>query len=646
MTRLAGGLGAGVLTAGGSLVGFGVAVAVRVRFLSGHPDIYPKPMPFPLWLSDMAGSRTNILPLRIWLFATVVALVLAAGWGARGEPNPDRAALARVFGAFVGAALMGPFWVFARWNFPTPSSDTDVAVVVPIGMGVGLLFAGLVMLARRQPPLEVPTGPAGQGGSLPAPARRAKEHAPSYSLVASTPPLSADEVERAALALEVRVLWGGDVLAVQHLEPPRRFRVGSDASDFVVERPADAGDLVLVEVDGARVSATVPREVTVTVQASSGITSSLDRAIADGLAEWMDDKGGVRIPLALGARVSLMLRERGAGASYRAEQADADYDGQPLVFDVGLVRAGRVVGRRPSLASLRDPLRVLASVALVACGTLGLFRHAVSEPAPEVDEDGVRRDQKLSITQMLTAIDERNEAEDAAYEDDEGWQTDKRWRDWKTMHRGADAGEGWWWMRWRQSAALREDEPFLSQELEARGTTCEPRPDATYHDPACTFRVVTPYGLRGIGATLGPDPLGRDTRGSTWLEGSYSWGLGTPVDLLHVHGRHPQARVRIVPIKAMNYRHDQVLRVVRGHQAEFRECYERGLANAPDLAGHVTVRLVIDPEGNPSNIGNGGSDFPEGQVVSCVVRAFYGLSFPPPERRLATIYVQIEFAPH
>jgi hypothetical protein len=649
MTRLAGGIGAGVITGGGSLVGLGVALGVRARFLALHPDIYPKPMPFPVWLADAIGSRTDVLPLRIWAFGTVASLVLATVWGlGERQPRVTPPAL-RVLGAvFGGAAIVGTYVIFARQNLPTPFTDTDPTVLLTLVCGLSLFFAGLVALAMQKPPLELPTGPEGPGGFLLAPARRTKEHAPSYSLVATRPPLSADDVERAALALEVRVLWGGDLLSVRHLEPPRRFRVGSDASDFVVERPPDAGDLVLVEVDGARVAATVPREVTATVQASSGTTSSLDRAIAEGLAQRMDEKGGVRIPLALGARVSLTLRPRGAGASYRAEQTDADYEGQPLVFDIGLVRAGRVVGRRPSLSSLRDPVRLLASVALVACGAVALFRHAASAPSPEVDDDGVRRDDKLYLTKVLAAIDERDEAEEAEHEDDEWWQNDRHWRAWKARttrgRHGLLTDDGWWWQRWgMQPLEPREDQPFFSLELQARQWSCEPQREA-WPDPACAWRIVTPYGLRGTGAALGPDPLGRDTRDPPFPVVSHPWALGMSLDLLHRPAPRPAARVHIAPTTVFNYRHDQVLRVVRQRQAAFRDCYQPGLLN-PDLAGRVSVRFVIDPEGNVSNIGNGGSDMADGTVVSCVVHAFYGLSFPPPEHGIATVTVPIDFAP-
>jgi hypothetical protein len=54
---------------------------------------------------------------------------------------------------------------------------------------------------------------------------------------------------------------------------------------------------------------------------------------------------------------------------------------------------------------------------------------------------------------------------------------------------------------------------------------------------------------------------------------------------------------------------------------------------------------VIGRDGAVSNVGNGGSDMPDGGVVSCVVRAFYGLSFPQPEGGIVTVVYPIMFSP-
>ena len=84
---------------------------------------------------------------------------------------------------------------------------------------------------------------------------------------------------------------------------------------------------------------------------------------------------------------------------------------------------------------------------------------------------------------------------------------------------------------------------------------------------------------------------------------------------------------------------------MRQNFGRFRLCYENGLRNNPNLQGRVAVRFVIGRDGAVSNVGNGGSDMPDSGVVSCVVRAFYGLSFPQPEGGIVTVVYPIMFSP-
>src|SRR5205085_10725049 len=88
-----------------------------------------------------------------------------------------------------------------------------------------------------------------------------------------------------------------------------------------------------------------------------------------------------------------------------------------------------------------------------------------------------------------------------------------------------------------------------------------------------------------------------------------------------------------------------IQRIVRQNFARFRLCYENGLRNNPTLQGRVAVRFVIGHDGAVSNVGNGGSDMPDSGVVSCVVRSFYGLSFPQPEGGIVTVVYPMMFAP-
>jgi len=88
-----------------------------------------------------------------------------------------------------------------------------------------------------------------------------------------------------------------------------------------------------------------------------------------------------------------------------------------------------------------------------------------------------------------------------------------------------------------------------------------------------------------------------------------------------------------------------IQRIVRQNFGRFRLCFENGLRNNPNLQGRVSVRFVIGRDGAVSQVQNGGSDMPDGGVVSCTVRAFYGLSFPQPEGGIVTVTYPIMFSP-
>lgn len=88
-----------------------------------------------------------------------------------------------------------------------------------------------------------------------------------------------------------------------------------------------------------------------------------------------------------------------------------------------------------------------------------------------------------------------------------------------------------------------------------------------------------------------------------------------------------------------------IQRIVRQNHGRFRLCYEKGLGANPSLSGRVTVRFVIGRNGAVSNVSNAGSSLANSDVVGCVVRAFYGLSFPQPEGGIVTVSYPIAFSP-
>lgn len=111
-------------------------------------------------------------------------------------------------------------------------------------------------------------------------------------------------------------------------------------------------------------------------------------------------------------------------------------------------------------------------------------------------------------------------------------------------------------------------------------------------------------------------------------------------------GPHRHARMQVGAAKVSRRLPPEVIqRVVRQHSRRFQLGDENALRNRPSLQGRVAVRFVISREGTVSSVCNGGSDMPDGGVVSCVARAFYGLAFPRPEGGIVTVVSPIRFSP-
>jgi hypothetical protein len=141
-------------------------------------------------------------------------------------------------------------------------------------------------------------------------------------------------------------------------------------------------------------------------------------------------------------------------------------------------------------------------------------------------------------------------------------------------------------------------------------------------------------GLGGISTCSSGVCLGLDNR-----FGVSSDRLGQPHK-----PRVPQMRPGVTSVSG-RLPAEVIQRTVRQNFGRFRMCYEQGLMRNPNLEGRVTARFVIGRDGGVSNVGNGGSDLADSGVVSCVIGAFYGLSFPAPEGGIVTVSYPIAFSP-
>jgi hypothetical protein len=157
--------------------------------------------------------------------------------------------------------------------------------------------------------------------------------------------------------------------------------------------------------------------------------------------------------------------------------------------------------------------------------------------------------------------------------------------------------------------------------------------------------------VSGLGHLYGPPGSGTGGDGAPGGSGSSGWGIGSigghSRDRLGVSRRIRAPRVwggdgtsvigRLPP--------EAIQRVIRQNFGRFRFCYENGLHVNPTLAGRVTARFAIGRDGAVLSVADGGSDISDPAVVSCVVRAFYGLSFPQPEGGIVTVTYPIVFSP-
>jgi hypothetical protein len=145
-------------------------------------------------------------------------------------------------------------------------------------------------------------------------------------------------------------------------------------------------------------------------------------------------------------------------------------------------------------------------------------------------------------------------------------------------------------------------------------------------------------GISGLGIGIGKcdnppcDGLGHGT-GHGKLPGTYvpkgqviRWAKE-----IDVNGRIPQ---------------EVIQRIVRQNAGRFRNCYETGLRTNPSLTGRVAVRFIIGRDGDVSMSSDSEqSDIPDTGVRACVVKSFYGISFPAPQGGTVKVTYPLMFTP-
>jgi len=493
----------------------------------------------------------------------------------------------------------------------------------------------------------------------------------TFTLVKSGPDVSAEEVELPGVAsVEVMILWGTNVIYVAHLTPPRNFYVGEEQgknlpTDFLI--PAERlGTTRMPVVVGDRTSLAVviPPNAKGYVEMPGQPRMSLDEARQRAQPS-AEVSGGHQLSLGNGGKARIEVDQ--------------------LVFQVAAVNAGKPVPAGVAAGFDWSIATYFGLSFLTFSGLIAAMAFFVP-PMGLTEEDGIDKNQLRLIQQFLNSAAEREqeqkETEQVAEEN-----ADNREGGTGTRAKGEEGSMG------------NPNSKATNKRYAIQGPKDNPDPHIAR---AAALREATEFGMIGLlntGASGDPNaptaPWGRDTslgtdevsaRGNMWgdeigdafgagglgLSGigeggggrgegiglgtigtfGHGAGTGTGQGFGSGHGRlggshktkAPQVRMGATSVSG-RLPPEVIQRIVRQNYGRFRMCYEQGLSRNPNLEGRVSVRFVIGRDGSVSNVANGGSDLPDSGVVSCVVSAYYGLSFPQPEGGIVTVVYPIMFSP-
>ncbi|MBK9265563.1 MAG: FHA domain-containing protein [Polyangiaceae bacterium] len=498
----------------------------------------------------------------------------------------------------------------------------------------------------------------------------APEGSYTYQLVKSGPDVPNEEVETSTASVEVMILWDQTILHVEHLTPPRSYYVGEEESKtfkcdyFVPQEKIGTTRAPVVLANGGSVSVVLLPRAKGTIELAGQPKMTVQQAIDSGKTQPCAElSGAFQVPLPPGSKAKI------------------DVDG--LIFQVSTVNAGRAVAGHFSFDA--QGLMYHGLSAAVHLGLLAAMAFFMP-PLGATGEDGISDDQKFMIQQYLNAAAEKEQeekppeetAENNADNKEGGTGTRAKGEEGSMGNPNTKASGNRFGVQGpkdnadphiARQAALRDAAEFGMIGLLNAGAGGDPnaptapwgRDDSLGNDPLSARgnmwgdNIGDSFGAGGLGLSgIGEGGGGRGEGiglGSIGTIG-HGAGTGTGQGFGSGHGRlsgshrtkPPQVRMGATSVSG-RLPPEVIQRIVRQNFGRFRLCYENGLRNNPNLQGRVSVRFVIGRDGAVSNVGNGGSDMPDGGVVSCVVRAFYGLSFPQPEGGIVTVVYPIMFSP-
>lgn len=492
-------------------------------------------------------------------------------------------------------------------------------------------------------------------------------NSPTYVLLRSGPDVLASEVELPhANAVEVLVSWGTNVLHVAHLAPQRDFVVGdaegAEPCDFCL--PADvlgSRRLALVRQGSEGPRLVFPSHASGHLERPDHAPTELHEVA--GLSPSAEYPGALEVPLPAGARARIQL---------------GDFQVQ-----VAAVKAGKPIQRSLAAAFDWEVASYFGTSLLTFGGLIAALAYFVP-PLGLEDDESHAKDRVLLMHHYLNAAAEREQeqttSETTRPPEQEGATGTRAIGEAGALGKPSSQATNKHYavkgppdntdVRLARAAALEEARTFgmismLSgdpnaptapwadlaslgnAEFSSQGSMWGDEPGDSYGTGGLDLSG-TGSGAGGKGFGIGMGEVGGFGHGA---------GIGTgqgfgPGGWGHSGGRQARQHVAKAPRMVVGSTTvsgrlppEVIQRVVRQNFGRFRMCYEQGLARNPNLEGRVGVRFVIGRDGAVSNVSNGGSDLPDHSVRDCVISAFYGISFPPPEDGIVTIVYPLMFTP-
>jgi len=500
----------------------------------------------------------------------------------------------------------------------------------------------------------------------------------SYVLVPQGPRVSDEEVETMASAVEVQVLWGHNVLSVTHLPAGKAFAVGSgEGVDFVLPEEALGRDrLSLVSVSSGSPKIVLPEDAFVSIAGATPVAGK--DLVAEGRAS-------------LSTEVARSLEMNVAeGQSIRVNLPGSD-----IAYIVRGVRAGKAPAAVGFLAGLSSATSKYIGLSLL--GHLGVIA-SLAYFMPNMGADDAEAMSRENILYMQKMLNAQAPAELKEEQDVSGGETASKESGGKGER--AQGAEG---MMGKDSA------PKANARWAFKGTSANPQVQQkadvelarqfgmidlliTTKSGPSTLDPNAPsakwgafeaqgadsksamgnmwgvsigdalgggaFGLSGneeggggLGAGIGLDKVGGLGHG---LGGGDGQGFGPGKDGIGNgraplgHGHVPKGPGVVRQLVVSSNGHlpaEAIQRVVRANFGRFRNCYDNGLRTNPSLTGRVVTKFIIGRDGAVSLSADGGSDLPDHNVVSCVVRSFQNLSFPTPDNGQVTVTYPLMFSP-